>query len=71
MAALGVTVAISLGVGSASAAEIGRYNAALIAPTFANPSVHAQLSTATGRGGTVDASGFGVGDLWVLPIWLG
>jgi hypothetical protein len=43
----------------------------LIAPTFANASVHAQLSTATGRGGSVDTSGFGVGDLWVQPIWLG
>jgi hypothetical protein len=45
--------------------------AAIIAPSFANSSLGATLSTATGRGGTVDVSSFGVGDLFVQPVLLG
>lgn len=44
---------------------------AFIVPTFANASLHGQLSTATGRGGKAEASSFDVGDLFVQPLWLG
>lgn len=44
---------------------------ALISPTFANASLEAALSTASGRGGEVKSSSFDVGDMLVQPIWLG
>jgi hypothetical protein len=44
---------------------------ALIAPTFANASLEAALSVATNLGGTVEAGSFGVGDLFVQPLWIG
>lgn len=44
---------------------------AYIAPSFANTSLGASLDTARGRGGSVDSSSFGVGDLYVQPVWLG
>jgi hypothetical protein len=48
----------------------GRY-AAFIAPTFANSSISAALSASTGRGVDADTGQFGIGDLFVQPIWLG
>ena len=50
---------------------LGAKYGAIIVPTFANVSLQAQLSTATGRGGTAETSSFDVGDLFVQPIWLG
>jgi len=47
-----------------------RYGA-FIAPTFANSSVSAGLSTTTRRGRSADQESFGAGDLFVQPIWLG
>ena len=47
-----------------------RYGA-LITPTFANANLDAALSAAAGRGGNVGTDSFGVGDLFVQPIWLG
>jgi hypothetical protein len=41
-----------------------------IAPSFANNSLEADLSVATGAGGSVRNSSFGVGDLYVQPVWL-
>jgi hypothetical protein len=41
-----------------------------IAPTFANNSLEADVSIATGAGGSVHNSSFGVGDLYAQPIWL-
>jgi hypothetical protein len=49
----------------------GAKYAAYIAPTFADASIHAKLSTATGRGGKAEAESFDVGDLFVQPVWLG
>jgi hypothetical protein len=48
-------------------AKLGAY----IAPSFANASVDAALSTATLRGGGVSSSSFNVGDMFVQPVWLG
>jgi len=48
----------------------GRY-AAYISPTLANTSVSASLSTQTGVGVASDEGQFGVGDLYVQPVWLG
>ena len=50
---------------------LGAKYGALIAPSFANVSLEATLSTATGRGGTAEAGNFNVGDLFVQPVWLG
>jgi hypothetical protein len=44
---------------------------AYIAPSFANSSIAAAVSTLTGRGVNASSSSFGVGDLFVQPIWLG
>jgi hypothetical protein len=44
---------------------------ALISPTFANASLEAALSTATAHGGNIEAGSFGVGDLFVQPVWIG
>jgi hypothetical protein len=41
-----------------------------VAPEFANVSLDASVSTALGRGGRVSESSFGVGDLFVQPLWL-
>ena len=45
---------------------------AYIAPSFASSSVGAALATASGRGldGSIDSE-FGVGDMFVQPLWLG
>jgi len=49
----------------------GAQYAAYIAPSFANASVGAALATETGRGINASTSSFGVGDLFVQPVWLG
>jgi hypothetical protein len=49
----------------------GAKYAAFIAPSFANSSISAALATETGRGINASTSSFGVGDLFVQPIWLG
>lgn len=51
--------------------SLGIKYGALISPTFANASLEAALSTATGRGGQVESSSFDIGDMLVQPIWLG
>jgi hypothetical protein len=45
--------------------------AAYIAPTFANSSLDAEISGLHDRGVNVGTSTFGVGDLFVQPVWLG
>ena len=50
---------------------LGAKYAAYIAPSFSSSSVGASLATATGRGINSDTSSFGVGDLFVQPLWLG
>ena len=47
-----------------------KYGAVITLP-FANASLAATLSTATGRSGTADTASFNVGDLFVQPLWLG
>jgi len=50
---------------------LGARYGAYITPSFATASVGASLSTQTGRGGSVDSTAdFGVGDLFVQPLWL-
>jgi hypothetical protein len=51
--------------------SLGIRYGALITPTFGNANLNAALSTATGRGGKVEASNMGVGDMFVQPVWLG
>src|SRR5262245_25350735 len=41
-----------------------------ISPMFANSSLDANINTAIGRGGGISESSFGVGDLFVQPVWL-
>jgi len=50
---------------------LGARYAAFITPTFANAGVGASLNTESGRGLDPSASQFGVGDLFVQPLWLG
>jgi hypothetical protein len=49
----------------------GAKYAAYIAPTFANSSLSGALSTMRGRGISDDTSTFNVGDMQVMPVWLG
>ncbi|WP_367870944.1 transporter [Luteolibacter sp. Populi] len=44
---------------------------AYIAPSFSNTSIGASLTTQTGSGRRADDSQFGIGDLFVQPLWLG
>ncbi len=44
---------------------------ALISPSFVNANLNAELEALRGRGGSVSAGSFGVGDLFVQPVWLG
>jgi hypothetical protein len=44
---------------------------AYIAPTFANSSIEAEVTTLRGRGINASHSSFGVGDMFVQPVWLG
>ncbi len=50
---------------------LGLKYGALITPSFLTANLDAALSTVTGRGGNANNSSFGVGDLFVQPIWLG
>jgi len=50
---------------------LGGHYGAYIIPTFGNSSLGASLATTTGFGRSVDDSGFGIGDLFVEPLWLG
>ena len=50
---------------------LGAKYGAYIAPSFANSSLDAGLSTENGRGVNPSTSSFGVGDLFVMPVWLG
>jgi hypothetical protein len=50
---------------------LGAKYSAYIAPSFSSSSIGASLATATGRGINSDTSTFGVGDLFVMPLWLG
>jgi hypothetical protein len=49
---------------------LGAKYAALIAPSFANASLNAALSTILGRGAEFSVSSFDVGDMFIQPIWL-
>src|SRR5205823_4128672 len=44
---------------------------ALISPSFVNANLNAELEALRERGGSVNAGRFGVGDLFVQPVWLG
>jgi hypothetical protein len=48
----------------------GHYGAYAI-PTFSNTSIDAEVSAVTGLGRNAHQSDFGVGDLFVQPLWLG
>jgi hypothetical protein len=50
---------------------LGARYGAYILPTFGNTSVGASLTTVRGFGVSSDESDFGVGDLFVQPLWLG
>jgi hypothetical protein len=50
---------------------LGARVAPYIAPSFSNSSISASLTTATGSGRNAHVSQFGVGDMFVCPIWLG
>jgi hypothetical protein len=49
---------------------LGAKYGAYVSPTFGNTSVGASLRTQTGSGRNADDSQFGVGDLFVQPLWL-
>jgi hypothetical protein len=49
---------------------LGAHYVGFIAPSFADSGLDAALSTATGRGVGTNTKSFGVGDLFVEPIWL-
>lgn len=49
----------------------GAHYGAYIIPTFGNSSVDASLTTLRGFGVESDVSDFGVGDMFVQPLWLG
>jgi hypothetical protein len=51
--------------------RLGIKYGALISPTFANVNLNAAANAGFGRGGDISAGGFGVGDLFVQPVWLG
>jgi hypothetical protein len=50
---------------------LGARYGAYIAPVFGNTSVGASLTSLRGLGVSSDESDFGVGDLFVQPLWLG
>jgi len=50
---------------------LGAHYAAYVTPTLGNSSVGASLSTQSGRGLSAEQSSFGIGDLYVQPLWLG
>jgi len=50
---------------------LGARYGAYVEPQLTNSSLGAALSTATGSGRSVNESQFGMGDLFVQPLWLG
>jgi len=50
---------------------LGAQYGAYVSPTFGNTSVGASLVTQTGSGRSADDSQFGLGDMYVQPLWLG
>ena len=50
---------------------LGAKYGAFVSPTFGNTSVGASLTTQSGSGRSAEESQFGVGDLFVQPLWLG
>ena len=50
---------------------LGARYAAYVTPTFSNTSVGAALDTETDQGINPGTSQFGIGDLYVQPVWLG
>jgi len=50
---------------------LGARYGAMIVPAFSNASIGASLSTQTGSGVDPETGQFGVGDLYVQPLWLG
>jgi len=50
---------------------LGGHYGAYIIPTFGNSSIGASVETDIGLGRSAETSSFGVGDLFVQPIWLG
>jgi hypothetical protein len=50
---------------------LGAHYGAFIIPTFGNSSVDASLTTLRGLGAGSDESDFGIGDMYVQPLWLG
>ena len=50
---------------------LGARYAAYVGPSFSNTSIAAALSLESRTGRQVDTGGFGVGDLYVQPVWLG
>ena len=50
---------------------LGANYGAYISPSFSNTSVGASLSIYTGSGRSSNESQFGVGDIYVQPLWLG
>ena len=51
--------------------SLGMKYGALLTPTFVNANLNAEIEALRGRGGSVSAGGFGMGDLYVQPVWLG
>src|SRR6266700_1707073 len=51
--------------------SLGIKYGALISPSFVNANLNAEVATARGRGGNIGAGTFGMGDLFVQPVWLG
>ena len=51
--------------------SLGIKYGALVSPTFADASLDALVSIAFARGGNISAGGYGVGDLFVQPVWMG
>ena len=50
---------------------LGAKYAAFISPSFANSSLSAALDTVFGSGVNASTSNFNIGDMQVMPIWLG
>jgi len=50
---------------------LGAKYAAFVTPSFSNSSIGVSLTSASGQGLSSNTSQFGVGDLFVSPLWLG
>lgn len=51
--------------------SLGIRYGAVITQTIVNTNLDAALSTITGRGGHTNSGSFGLGDLFVQPVWIG